>query len=331
MLYTISSTINGVTSFILSGKNRGDPYTLVKESGSLFNIRKGLGKYPCMPLSVPVTQIIDSDTGLFAGSNGSIVISNESSSGWGLSYLDNNRWIYTDNVEEIPNDKTPVQISPLYYCGVNTQIWYVDGNSVKLETVQPPFQSNDPKYQFFISPYSNVVGDYNVLSSSAISTNNIITTANSDINRRTMIFDFSNYPDLTVTSNELCSPTFIQSYKGHIVSPTELYLTENKTNIEIAVESGNIQPNFIVLKSFNKNHAHIVKFNDNYLFISKESGISAKTLEDLNKINATKGYPKMYPLRNAINCPNVCDTCVNNTTSKKIEPYFDSHINRKYK
>ena len=117
------------------------------------------------------------------------------------------------------------------------------------------------------------------------------------------------------------------------ISQTELFLTENRTNIDIAKESGNLKPNLIVKKSFNGSNAHIVQFNDIYWFISKESGISAASLEDINKIATSNGYPKMYPLRNAINCPNdinqssVCGVIPIN--KQQIELYYNSHISPK--
>src|SRR5690606_37737367 len=109
-------------------------------------------------------------------------------------------------------------------------------NSAILPTLFP-----QEYFKFYITPYINVItGKYNVLASSGnsanIMSNKIIKISDPNISRSTMLLDFTKFPDVTVTTSTLCSPISHQSYKGHKISPTEFFFTENQTNIDIALE-----------------------------------------------------------------------------------------------
>ena len=333
MSYTISSVIDGVTRQLLGGYYPGALYQLVTQSSSVFNIT-----------TEGIDWIIQDESvnpPLFASyvSQG-FLATDFSSSPWLIVVQSGETWVPISNISDLPVDKnipiaiayivpSPVGALPTYkwwYANIPPTPQYPIQINLYSSTVPNPPLTNEQYYMFYISTYNNVVtGSYNVLASSGspttatnIQKRKIISSAiDPNIGRESILLDFEKFPDVTVATSRLCSPLSVQTYKGYKISPTEFFFTENQTNIDIALESGNMQPNFIVLKSFNKNHAHFVKFKDSYLFISKESGISAATLENINTINNNNGYPTMYPLRNAINCPN---------GTNPIELYYNSHI-----
>ena len=342
MSYTISSVANGVERQVLGGPSPGMLYEQVSLSSSIFNFTTDGKNWYIQDTSVnpPMFSYMGPD---------SLLLTNISGSPWTVFIFQNNTLTPIYNISDLPvGNGIPISIAYVGKTtpgGIDGYFWWVTAPSgdpnypvrvlldFSTESVFPPFFPQD-YYKFYLTTYNNVItGTYNILASSDnsanIPNNNIITTSDSNISRSTMLLDFTKFPDVTVTTSTLCSPISVQEYKGYKISPTEFFFAENQTTIDIALESGNMQPNFIVLKSFNKNHAHIVKFKDTYLFISKETGISATTLENINKIATNNGYTIMYPLRNAINCPNINSANICGATTNGIHLYYNSRINPK--
>lgn len=310
MSYTISCINDGTTQQVLGGRTVGSIYTLVTQSESTFNITPAgaTGPNRMFPLGIVDNSVSPQ---LWASPGPGVVESVKQVYGWNFSVLRNNQWAPVQRLGDLPVDvNVPTSIGFVSFDGSIRLFWRAENNRILLVQLENNPPTGDQAYQFYISTYNNVVrGKYNVLASSDgnnIPKQNIITKMNDNsIDRETILLDFTNFPDVVVTTNKLCSPTSVQYYKGYKISSTEFFLAENQTTIDIAKESGNLIPNFIVKKSFNREQAHIVQFKDKYLFISKETGISSTTLENINKINNNNGYPTMYPLRNAINCFNV--------------------------
>ena len=295
MTYSISCIVNGTTKQILGGKNVESPYQLVTQSDSQFDFKEGITG-PNRPEYRLEILDYSLNPALIAFPYKNEILSGLYSYYWLIYYYENGKFIQISNKSQIPIDNNiPIGISTLQ--GMGNELWWrvVNGRLTLSQFVN----NDDSSYKFYISRYDNMLtSSYNVLASSS-----------STVNNENILLDFTNYPNMSVTTNKLCSPPSIQSYKCYKSSPTKYLFADNQTVIDIALESGNLTPNFIILKSFNNNHSHIVKFKNTYLYISKDKQISAETLSNINMINTKNGYSKMYPLHNVINCnSNTCNS-----------------------
>lgn len=293
MTYSISCIINGTTNQLLAGKNIGSPYQLVTQSDSQFHFEQGATGPHSPEYKIAIIDF-SSTPPLEALPYNNVILSGNYFYDWLIYYYEKGQFIRILEKSEIPIDNNiPIGISTSQ--SINDNLWW---RIVNGKLTLSPFDTNDDSsYKFYISTYSNLLtNSYNVLASST-----------SVINEN-MVLDFTTYPNIKVTTNRSCSPPSIQSYKGHKISPSKYLFAENQTVIDIALESGNLTPNFNILKSFNNNHSHIVKFKNTYLYISKDKQISAETLSNINRINTKNGYLNMYPLHNVINCnSNTCN------------------------